>query len=1335
MKIIQKSLLVLPFFVVCFFALVNNVHAAGIPTDFDVLSVAKDQINISWNAPQDKTGLVGYKVYRNGNLVMTLGVDSTSYQDTGLFPEKVYSYFVASYDASGKEKSTVSVSDKTFHTADDKSRYYPPYQKVFYPQKIGFPLGGSGEWQMSIEDMWSNNPSNCQKDRADYNVPGSNGRSTDQYIIMGRLATYKQPSVGCVYNFSWHYAGFPYNSQYTIFRGNTIVRIYEPSSSTKFVNGDRISTIDKINVYMLPNQNSLIIGKENTSGTIIVRKASQFNNPVSGSEVVVGIEGKNDYDIVPYFVNGNTWWYVKFDDPNSSVEGWVKESDIKRAMSDIEVVGLVNDYTGTTVIPDIEFKIDNSVIKNILFSTYVGQHILQIPQIKGHRIASVYYCTYSKSEKPCLLNTSNFITRSGSERINDIYNVYGKITRIYVLYSQVFELNQTVKCVPRYIDCSGYKSVPSAINPNRISSGLTGTVVVGENAKYIQLDTEGNVWYYVKIGNGTYWINERELKSNSMSVSDFSKTDVGATKAVITVSASDRTAHNVTYYINPKTVMSLLISLDWSSSNADKYLSIPTSNCKNDNNISNNFPPYIDSESGKKFVNYFTPGALGCNYNISFSAINSNNGHEAHDSVSVSFVASTTVAIGSYYIVSDDFSSNITIDSKKSLSVDVDNNLDHSIVWIGKGAEKYYSKISSNNDEYCLDTTASWVINSSSGKISFKGFDSKYSGCNYIIQYFAQNGSVIKSDSISIELYSRGNANKDVVPPISPTNLRASISTENYVLLEWDESIDNVRVYMYNIYRDNKLVAKSYETSFEDSGPGPQRTVSGFYINGESAVVPASNVKRTYYVTAIDTSKNESLPSKSLLIEPITKTITSKETSIKPTNTQTTLDATTTVSNPIVTLTIDGIHDKTFTAGNTSYTYAWSSKNADTYSSAFTSNDSTKCGGGTFVANSASGSYTKASISTAMAGCVFTVTYTAKNSKTGKSASDTVVVRIQAPNTVNTKDTQAPSQPTGVTATTYSQNQVNLRWTASTDNVGVTTYKVSRNGVVVQSTSQTSVSDTGLIPGTSYTYVVYAYDAAGNASVPSASVSARTQDSTTNNNNTTNTTNTNTNSNPTPTRPTAPTNLSGTAVSSSQINLSWTASTDSAVTNYNIYRDDSNIAIIPGTTYTDTNLDPDTTYTYKVIAYKPTSLYSDSSNVISVKTQQNSAPSPTVSITIDGVHDKTFTVGNSPYTYSWSGSNADTYTSTVTPSPASCGSTGAWIANSASGSYSKDTISSGLAGCTFTVTYTGKDSKTGKTASDTVTVRIVSGQMNYNQDANNLFASVISALYSLLGLR
>jgi hypothetical protein len=136
-----------------------------------------------------------------------------------------------------------------------------------------------------------------------------------------------------------------------------------------------------------------------------------------------------------------------------------------------------------------------------------------------------------------------------------------------------------------------------------------------------------------------------------------------------------------------------------------------------------------------------------------------------------------------------------------------------------------------------------------------------------------------------------------------------------------------------------------------------------------------------------------------------------------------------------------------------------------------------------------------------------------------------------------------------------------------------------------------------------------------------------------------------------------------------------------------------------------------------------------------VKTQQNSTPSPTVSITIDGVHDKTFTVGNSPYTYSWSGSNADTYTSTVTPSPASCGSTGAWIANSASGSYSKDTISSGLAGCTFTVTYTGKDSKTGKTASDTVTVRIVSGQVNYNQDANNLFASVISALYSLLGLR
>ena len=69
--------------------------------------------------------------------------------------------------------------------------------------------------------------------------------------------------------------------------------------------------------------------------------------------------------------------------------------------------------------------------------------------------------------------------------------------------------------------------------------------------------------------------------------------------------------------------------------------------------------------------------------------------------------------------------------------------------------------------------------------------------------------------------------------------------------------------------------------------------------------------------------------------------------------------------------------------------------------------------------------------------------------------------------------------------------------------------------------------------------------------------------------------------------PSIPANLSASPVSSSQINLSWTTSTDNvAVTGYKVYRGGSLIAS-PGntTSYSDTGLSPSTNYTYTVAAY------------------------------------------------------------------------------------------------------------------------------------------------------
>ncbi len=89
-------------------------------------------------------------------------------------------------------------------------------------------------------------------------------------------------------------------------------------------------------------------------------------------------------------------------------------------------------------------------------------------------------------------------------------------------------------------------------------------------------------------------------------------------------------------------------------------------------------------------------------------------------------------------------------------------------------------------------------------------------------------------------------------------------------------------------------------------------------------------------------------------------------------------------------------------------------------------------------------------------------------------------------------DTTPPSVPTGLTAAAVSASQVNLSWTASTDNVGVAGYKVYRGGTQIASTTATSYSDTGLTASTTYIYTVAAYDAAGNVSAQSGGASATT---------------------------------------------------------------------------------------------------------------------------------------------------------------------------------------------------------------------------------------------------
>lgn len=100
----------------------------------------------------------------------------------------------------------------------------------------------------------------------------------------------------------------------------------------------------------------------------------------------------------------------------------------------------------------------------------------------------------------------------------------------------------------------------------------------------------------------------------------------------------------------------------------------------------------------------------------------------------------------------------------------------------------------------------------------------------------------------------------------------------------------------------------------------------------------------------------------------------------------------------------------------------------------------------------------------------------------------------------NVADTTPPTAPTNLTATVPTsgniRRKINLAWTASTDNVGVTAYQIwratSATGPFTQIATSTTTSylDSGLVTGTTYYYYVTASDAAGNISTASNTASA-----------------------------------------------------------------------------------------------------------------------------------------------------------------------------------------------------------------------------------------------------
>ncbi len=166
----------------------------------------------------------------------------------------------------------------------------------------------------------------------------------------------------------------------------------------------------------------------------------------------------------------------------------------------------------------------------------------------------------------------------------------------------------------------------------------------------------------------------------------------------------------------------------------------------------------------------------------------------------------------------------------------------------------------------------------------------------------------------------------------------------------------------------------------------------------------------------------------------------------------------------------------------------------------------------------------------------------------------------------------APTAPVILGSPQQTMASITLTWAAAYDSTYSSTdlsYAVYRDGQLAGTVpaGTTSFTDTGLSPGTTYTYTVTASDPAGNTSQPSAAFTQPTQKCP---------------------PPPAPSGLAATAESGTTVSLSWNAviapGAGCSVAGYLVKRGGVAIAAPSGTTYTDGLAASGTKYTYQVLA-------------------------------------------------------------------------------------------------------------------------------------------------------
>jgi uncharacterized repeat protein (TIGR03806 family) len=376
----------------------------------------------------------------------------------------------------------------------------------------------------------------------------------------------------------------------------------------------------------------------------------------------------------------------------------------------------------------------------------------------------------------------------------------------------------------------------------------------------------------------------------------------------------------------------------------------------------------------------------------------------------------------------------------------------------------------------------------------------------------------------------------DTTAPSSPTGLTTTSLQSTSVALTWNVATDTGGAGLrdYRVYRDNALLATVAGTTYQDTAIGPTTQYS-------------------YEVAASDNADNESSRSSALIV---------------------TTPADTTAPSVPGGLTTTAVQ-------STSVELAWSAS-TDSGGSGF--RDYRVYRDNTLLATVTGTSYSDATVGP---NTQYSYQVAARDNADNES-NRSVVLAVNTP-----ADTAPPSVPTGLTTTVILSTSVALSWNAATDSggSGLRDYRLYRDDTLVAMVMGTSYSDTTVAPSTQYSYRVSARDNADNESSLSTALAVTTPADTT--------------------PPSVPSGLTTTAVQSTAVALAWNAPADSGgsgVQDYRVYRDNTLVATVAGTTYNDTAVAPSTQYSYQVSARDSAGNESNRSTALVVTTPADTTP-------------------------------------------------------------------------------------------------------------------------------